>query len=128
MRRTVNERKGSTSPAAALTPRERQILELVTDGYASREIATQLKISTQTVEVHRFNLMRRLNVRNVAQLIRQALILRYLPHGLHAGGPVKGESMTLGRERGTGQSPFPSRHTAGSTSSSHIFGEGRITA
>jgi DNA-binding NarL/FixJ family response regulator len=78
--------KGSTSAAPAITPRQRQILELITAGYTSREIATHLKISVQTVEVHRFNLMRRLNVRNVAQLIRQALILRYLPKGyMHAG-------------------------------------------
>jgi DNA-binding NarL/FixJ family response regulator len=79
--RTVKETKASMPPAAALTPRQYQILQLVTDGYTSREIAKQLKISMQTVEVHRFNLMRRLNVRNVAQLIRQALILRYLPQG-----------------------------------------------
>jgi DNA-binding CsgD family transcriptional regulator len=78
--------KGSTPPAPALTPRQRQILELITAGYTSREIATQLKISVQTVEVHRLNLMRRLDVRNVAQLIRQALILRYLPKGyMHEG-------------------------------------------
>jgi DNA-binding NarL/FixJ family response regulator len=79
--RTVKETKASMPRAAALTPRQYQILQLVTDGYTSREIAKQLKISMQTVEVHRFNLMRRLNVRNVAQLIRQALILRYLPKG-----------------------------------------------
>ena len=85
MRRTVKETKESIAPAPALTPRQEQILKLVTEGYTSREIATQLKISMQTVEVHRFNLMRRLNVRNVAQLIRQALILRYLPKGYMEG-------------------------------------------
>lgn len=85
MRRTVKEQKGSSRPVPALTPRQQQILELVTEGYTSREIAKQLKISMQTVEVHRFNLMRRLDVRNVAQLIRQALILRYLPTGYMQG-------------------------------------------
>lgn len=72
--KTVNQRSGP-----ALTPRQQQILRLITDGYTSREIGKQLKISVQTVEVHRFNLMRRLEVRNVAQLIRQALVLKYLP-------------------------------------------------
>lgn len=86
MRRTVKDMKGSRPPGPALTPRQRQILGLVTEGYTSREIGTQLKISMQTVEVHRFNLMRRLNVRNVAQLIRQALILRYLPKAYMQGG------------------------------------------
>jgi len=38
-----------------------------------------LGISVRTVEVHRFNLMRRLNVRNVAQLLRQALQQNLLP-------------------------------------------------
>jgi len=45
----------------------------------NREIANHLDISVRTVEVHRFNLMRRLKVRNVAQLLRQALLQRLLP-------------------------------------------------
>ncbi len=63
----------------ALTPRQREILTLITSGHTSKEIAQQLKISPQTVEVHRYSLMRRLNVRNVAELIRQAMLLHYLP-------------------------------------------------
>ena len=62
-----------------LTPRQKEILKLVAQGLTNREVAHQLKISVRTVEVHRFNLMRRLNVRNVAQLLRQALQLRLLP-------------------------------------------------
>lgn len=64
---------------AALTPRQKQILRLVAEGLTNREIAHRFGISVRTVEVHRFNLMRRLNVRNVAQLLRQALVLRLLP-------------------------------------------------
>lgn len=56
-----------------ITPRQRDILRLVAVGHTNREIAGRLSISVRTVEVHRFNLMRRLNVRNVAQLLRQAL-------------------------------------------------------
>jgi DNA-binding CsgD family transcriptional regulator len=52
-----------------LTPRQRDILRLVSVGHTNREIANMLQISVRTVEVHRFNLMRRLNVRNVAQLL-----------------------------------------------------------
>jgi RNA polymerase sigma factor (sigma-70 family) len=63
----------------ALTPRQRQILRLVAEGLTNREIAKHFGISVRTVEVHRFNLMRRLGVRNVAQLLRQALMLRLLP-------------------------------------------------
>lgn len=81
MRRMVRRRAGRerSLTVPALTPRQQQILKLIIDGYTSREIGKQLKISMQTVEVHRFNLMHRLNVRNVAQLIRQALILGYVP-------------------------------------------------
>ena len=62
-----------------VTPRQKEILRLVAQGLTNREIAHNLKISVRTVEVHRFNLMRRLKVRNVAQLLRQALLLRLLP-------------------------------------------------
>ncbi len=78
-----HRRKGrlgkSTKAAARLTPRQKEILRLVAKGLTNREVAHQLKISVRTVEVHRFNLMRRLRVRNVAQLLRQALLLRLLP-------------------------------------------------
>jgi DNA-binding NarL/FixJ family response regulator len=65
--------------AGGLTPRQREILKLVSQGHTNRDIAERLSISVRTVEVHRFNLMRRLRVRNVAQLLRQALMRGYLP-------------------------------------------------
>ena len=64
--------------AELLTPRQRENLRLVSIGHTNREIADVLDISVRTVEVHRFNLMRRLNVRNVAQLLRRALQLGLL--------------------------------------------------
>ena len=70
---------GRTTSTHSLTPRQKEILRLVAQGMTNREIAGQLDISVRTVEVHRFNLMRRLRVRNVAQLLRQALLLRLLP-------------------------------------------------
>jgi DNA-binding NarL/FixJ family response regulator len=73
--------KPSASPEGpTLTPRQYEVLQLITQGHTSREIAHLLKISLQTVEVHRYNLMQRLNVRNVAQLIRQAMVYRYVPN------------------------------------------------
>lgn len=67
-----------------LTPRQREILKLVSQGYTNRDIARRLSISVRTVEVHRFNLMRRLRVRNVAQLLRQALLRGFLPKNFAA--------------------------------------------
>ena len=64
--------------SANLTSRQQQILDFVSIGHTNREIASLLKISVRTVEVHRLSLMRRLNVRNVAQLLRRALHLGLL--------------------------------------------------
>jgi DNA-binding NarL/FixJ family response regulator len=50
----------------------------VAEGLTNREIGARLEISVRTVEVHRFALMQKLKVRNVAQLLRQALALRLL--------------------------------------------------
>lgn len=69
------EEEDSPSEGQALTSRQKEILRLVAQGYTNREIGQKLDISVRTVEVHRFNLMRRLRVRNVAQLLRQAIAL-----------------------------------------------------
>ncbi len=73
---TAREKKDD---AFSLTTRQKEILKLVALGHTNREIGEQLDISVRTVEVHRFNLMRRLRVRNVAQLLRQGLLLRLIP-------------------------------------------------
>ncbi len=61
----------ASAEALSLTSRQKEILRLVAQGHTNREIGEQLDISVRTVEVHRFNLMRRLRVRNVAQLLRK---------------------------------------------------------
>ncbi|MRV73311.1 response regulator [Duganella sp. FT92W] len=55
-----------------LTPRERQILQLIYQGLATAEVAEQLHLSAKTVDKHRENLMRKLSVNNVVQLIHKA--------------------------------------------------------
>lgn len=64
---------GLTDRDAALSPRERQVLHLVAGAHTSKEIADRLSISVRTVEVHRMNLMRKLNVRNHIELLRYEL-------------------------------------------------------
>ena len=54
----------------SLTPRENEILVLVSDGLASREIGERLDISQKTVETHRTNMMKKMQVSNVALLTR----------------------------------------------------------
>jgi len=56
-----------------LTPREKQILQLVAEGVISRDIADKLEISKRTVEHHRANMMKKLNIKRVADLIKYAI-------------------------------------------------------
>lgn len=57
----------------ALTKRETEIVRLVADGFKNREVAEQLGISIKTVETHRANIMNKLALRNLAELIRYAI-------------------------------------------------------
>jgi DNA-binding NarL/FixJ family response regulator len=77
--KSIESTKPTGKRADGLTPRQKEILKLVSQGNTNRDIARRLEISVRTVEVHRFNLMRRLKVRNVAQLLRQALLQGFLP-------------------------------------------------
>lgn len=56
-----------------LGPRERQVLQLVAEGYTSVEIAQRLHIAPSTSEVHRRNIMRKLNLHSVAELTKYAV-------------------------------------------------------
>jgi len=57
----------------ALGAREREILQLLAEGHSSPEIATRLHISTSTVDSHRRNIMRKLDVHSVAELTKYAV-------------------------------------------------------
>jgi FixJ family two-component response regulator len=59
----------------ALTGREREIMELVVAGDPSKVIGAKLGISSRTVDIHRSNIMRKLNVRTVAELVQSRLAL-----------------------------------------------------
>ena len=56
-----------------LTEREREVLKLVAEGNSTKEIGSKLGISPKTVDNHRTNLMRKLNIHDVASLTRHAL-------------------------------------------------------
>jgi two-component system NarL family response regulator len=60
-------------PAVVLGARERQVLKLVAQGHTSNEIASQLLIAASTVEVHRRNIMRKLDRHSVAELTRYVI-------------------------------------------------------
>jgi DNA-binding NarL/FixJ family response regulator len=62
-----------TSEGSHLTPRERQVLQLVGEGKSTKQIAEVLKISVKTAEFHRGRLMKKLNVHDTANLVRYAI-------------------------------------------------------
>jgi RNA polymerase sigma factor (sigma-70 family) len=63
-------RRADTAKLARLTPREREILEHAVNGLHAKEIASELGISPRTVEVHKMRIMEKLEVRNIAELVR----------------------------------------------------------
>lgn len=60
-------------PVKPLTPRMREILQLIAEGDSTKEIAHRLSLSVKTIETHRMHLMARLNIHDVAGLVRYAL-------------------------------------------------------
>ncbi|WPU96324.1 response regulator transcription factor [Mucilaginibacter sabulilitoris] len=68
----------SSTNAPRLTKREKEILELVSDGITTNVIAERLFISPQTVETHRRNLMQKLEVHNTAALIKKVMELNLI--------------------------------------------------
>ena len=79
-------------PYETLTSREREVLQLVAEGYSSTRVAHRLTISVRTAEAHRANVMRKLRLKNHTALIRFALArgvlppLEPLPPGFRAAG------------------------------------------
>jgi DNA-binding NarL/FixJ family response regulator len=69
----VRRTGGETSLFDALTPRQRQVLQLIAEGCTNREIAHRLDISVKTVESHRSRLMKRLGIHDIAGLVRYAI-------------------------------------------------------
>ena len=95
-------------PYDTLTSREREILQLVAEGYSSTGIARRLTISARTAEAHRANAMRKLRLRNQAALIRYALSRGVLPPAL----PLPREARTRRRGRPRAVLPRPRRPSA----------------
>jgi two-component system, LuxR family, response regulator FixJ len=63
----------------SLSARQRQVMELTVSGLSNKEIGKQLSISTKTVENHRAWVMERIGARNLAELVRMAMLIRERP-------------------------------------------------
>lgn len=62
-----------SDPLRDLTPRQREVLQLIAEGNSTKEIASKLNLSIKTVETHRGELMNRLDIHDVAGLVRYAI-------------------------------------------------------
>ena len=71
--RNVVANPGSSNTPDFLTDREREILQLIAESHSTKDIASKLGISMKTVDNHRTNLMRKLNLHDVASLTRYAV-------------------------------------------------------
>jgi FixJ family two-component response regulator len=69
-RRRVGERRGAAQRLGQLTRREAEVLELLAQGRSTKGVASTLGISERTVDVHRFNIMRKTGARNLLELAR----------------------------------------------------------
>ena len=77
MRTAKQGPQGHPDPVAAMTPRQREILQLLAEGKSAKEIAAVLGLSARTVEDHKYRLMESLGIENSAELIHFAI-----KHGL----------------------------------------------
>jgi DNA-binding NarL/FixJ family response regulator len=67
------ESSKGTPPSDVLTPKEREVLQLIAEGYTSKEIGVRLEAALKTIETHRTNLMRKLGLHSIAALTRYAI-------------------------------------------------------
>jgi two-component system, NarL family, response regulator NreC len=70
--RTLQQR-GLTDSYHLLTDREKEVLQLLSEGRSNKEVATLLELSLSTVETHRANLMQKLNLHNTAEIVLYAV-------------------------------------------------------
>jgi DNA-binding NarL/FixJ family response regulator len=73
---TVSRNSVAASPE--VSPREKEVLDLVAHGLSTKQVADKLGISTRTVETHRINMLKKLKVSNTAELIRKAIELNII--------------------------------------------------
>lgn len=77
--RASGNQTGAAPTVVTLTGRERQILKLLAEGHSTKTIAAELNLSVKTVDAHKTNLMRKLDVHNRSQLVQYAIQKKIVP-------------------------------------------------
>ena len=65
--------EASGTEREAITPREREIIQLLAEGYSNKAVAAKLGISVKTAETHRATIMRKLGASSVVEIVRYAI-------------------------------------------------------
>ena len=68
----------NTTSEDILSSKENEVLELISKGYTTKKIAEKLFVSTRTIETHRSNIIKKLKVKNTAELIKKAVKLKLI--------------------------------------------------
>jgi len=76
-RESLREHGRTRARIASLTPREKEVLDLLTAGKANKMMAQDLGLSQRTVEIHRAHVMEKMGAKSVAQLVRMVMDLEY---------------------------------------------------
>jgi DNA-binding NarL/FixJ family response regulator len=71
-------KKPGSSGKVEITKREREIVELISLGYSNKEIAEKLLVSISTVDAHRYNILKKLDVKNTAEMIMKAIYMKII--------------------------------------------------
>ncbi|MEM7533396.1 MAG: response regulator transcription factor, partial [Chloroflexota bacterium] len=71
--RLLKKNEIQETPLNLLTPRQREVLQLIAEGYTTKEISKMLCISYKTVETHRSNLMNKFGIHDVSELVTYAI-------------------------------------------------------
>lgn len=69
----VQQLRSDKVPSAVLSARQKEVLQLVTQGHSTKDIARQLNLSTKTIETHRSRLMQQLDIHEITGLVRYAI-------------------------------------------------------
>lgn len=78
----VQRLRREEQPGVQLTPRQREVLQLIAEGQSTKEIARRLDLAIKTVESHRTQLMKQLDIHEVAGLVRYAMHIGLVTPGL----------------------------------------------
>jgi len=76
LRRDLAERNRIAGRIAALTPREREVMELVVQGKTNKAIASELGLSQRTVEIHRARVMEKMRAESLPELVQMVIRFR----------------------------------------------------